>query len=583
MVNTFINPLVNPDASLGIRSFDDTDPIQLRHNFAAAEVSIVIRATYKQILGNAHVMESERLLVAESQLQRGDIRVREFVRQVAKSDLYLKLFAEKCSRLRSIELNFKHLLGRAPESAAEMAEHGRILDQGGWSAEIDSYIGSDEYLDAFGEDTVPYYRGHKTQMGKKMVGFTHMFQLLRGSASSDKDLTRQNRSRLNGSLMNNRPSSIAPVKGAPFPWRCPGVVTDVNQLLAKVFAIATDASTPPTTSNPYKTDAERQDQFYQAYQPYKETDPIELCPGFTDAEAEVVIRAVYRQVLGNAHVMESERLVVAESQLKRGELSVRELVRSLAKSELYRSRFFDNCYRYRSIELNYKHLLGRAPDSFEETRAHSTILDRDGFEADIDNYLDSDEYQTAFGENIVPYYRGYQTQPGQSMLEFTNMLQILGSASSSDRDLATQNKPQLTRAIIQNSPYGKLQASNVEDILAEVFRSTAAPAAQRQAMKPPAAEPALQKTIQEQAQTIGHLQQQLADLRPFAAIGAAYIKSDWQPASVVTPEPSTLLQQQAAAQTAQIAVLQEQLADARRYSAIGESRLNKWRSRAFRG
>jgi phycoerythrin-associated linker protein len=34
-------------------------------------------------------------------------------------------------------------------------------------------------------------------------------------------------------------------------------------------------------------------------------------------------------------------------------------------------------------------------------------LDHGGFGAEIDTYLDSDEYQTAFGEAIVPDYRGY--------------------------------------------------------------------------------------------------------------------------------------------------------------------------------
>ncbi len=170
--------------------------------------------------------------------------------------------------------------------------------------------------------------------------------------------------------------------------------------------------------------------------------------------------------------MESERSIVAESQFKRGEISVREFVRQLAKSEFYRSRFFDNCYRYRSIELNFKHLLGRAPDNFDEMRFHSMVLDREGFEADIDTYLDGDEYQNAFGESIVPYYRGYQTQPGQSMLEFTNMFQLLRSASSSDKDLVTNNQPLLTRALIQNSPYGQLKTSNASDILAGMFDSS---------------------------------------------------------------------------------------------------------------
>ncbi len=124
---------------------------------------------------------------------------------------------------------------------------------------------------------------------------------------------------------------------------------------------------------------------------FEETEPIELWPGFSSSEIEIVIRGVYRQVLGNAHLMESERLTAPESLLKQRDISVREFVRQVAKSELYRSRFFDNCPRYRFIELNFKHLLGRAPESYEEMTEHSQLLDRGGFEAEIDSYLDSSE------------------------------------------------------------------------------------------------------------------------------------------------------------------------------------------------
>ena len=89
--------------------------------------------------------------------------------------------------------------------------------------------------------------------------------------------------------------------------------------------------------------------------------PVELLPGDDDARKEQIIRAIYRQVLGNAYVMDSERQVVIESQFKLGEISVREFVRRLAKSDLYRSRFFESCARYRYIELAFRHLLGRAP------------------------------------------------------------------------------------------------------------------------------------------------------------------------------------------------------------------------------
>jgi len=68
--------------------------------------------------------------------------------------------------------------------------------------------------------------------------------------------------------------------------------------------------------------------------------PVELLPGATDSDKEEIIRSLYRQVLGNAYVMDSERQIVSESQFKLGEISIREFVRRLAKSDLYRSRFF---------------------------------------------------------------------------------------------------------------------------------------------------------------------------------------------------------------------------------------------------
>ncbi|MBE9038056.1 phycobilisome linker polypeptide [aff. Roholtiella sp. LEGE 12411] len=186
---------------------------------------------------------------------------------------------------------------------------------------------------------------------------------------------------------------------------------------------------------------------------FEDTDPIELWPDRSEEEVETVIRAVYRQVLGNAYVLESERLQVPESQLKRGEVSVREFVRQVAKSELYRSRFFDSSPRYRAIELNFRHLLGRAPSDLEETRAHSNILDTKGFEADIDCYIDSDEYQQTFGENIVPYIRGYKTEAIQSLVQFTHLFQLVRGASSSSLkgDIAGK-QPKLNSLVIQGTP-----------------------------------------------------------------------------------------------------------------------------------
>lgn len=197
---------------------------------------------------------------------------------------------------------------------------------------------------------------------------------------------------------------------------------------------------------------------------FEDTEPVELWPGRSSEEVESVIRAVYRQVLGNAYVMESERLTVPESQLKEGEITVREFVRQVGRSDLYRSRFFESCPRYRAIELNFKHFLGRAPDGYDDMKLHSNILDEGGFEADIDSYIDSEEYDSAYGENIVPYYRGYKTQTGKKMVGFTHMFQLLRGASSSDFKGSLSGKsPALNKYVIQETPLAVVPPSGGSD------------------------------------------------------------------------------------------------------------------------
>jgi phycoerythrin-associated linker protein len=159
--------------------------IELRPNSSQGEIDTVIRAVYKQVLGNPHVMESERLTSAESLLTSNEISVREFVRAVAKSDFYRRRYFEACAPYRFIELNFKHLLGRAPSDQAELSSHIRTCIERGFDAEIDSYIDSDEYQDKFGENTVPYYTGATSQVGKKQTSYNRTLSLYQGYAGVD--------------------------------------------------------------------------------------------------------------------------------------------------------------------------------------------------------------------------------------------------------------------------------------------------------------------------------------------------------------------------------------------------------------
>jgi len=191
--------------------------------------------------------------------------------------------------------------------------------------------------------------------------------------------------------------------------------------------------------------------------------PYENFSGDPDASKVEVINAAYRQVMGNAYVMDSERQLVPESQFKLGEISVREFIRRIAKSELYQSRFFDACSRYRYIELAFRHLLGRAPASFQEMRVHAERLDTLGYEADIDSFLDSDEYQNTFGEYTVPYQRGWKTESCSTMQEFGWSFQLLrGNSSSSLKGDLAGISSRLGGAVYQNRPLAVIAPSSAE-------------------------------------------------------------------------------------------------------------------------
>ncbi|NJN88295.1 MAG: photosystem I reaction center subunit XII [Leptolyngbyaceae cyanobacterium SL_7_1] len=177
---------------------------------------------------------------------------------------------------------------------------------------------------------------------------------------------------------------------------------------------------------------------------------VEMRPNYTKDDVETVARAVYKQLLGNDYLMKSERLTSAESLLRDGNLSVREFVRAVAKSELYKKKFLYNSFQTRVIELNCKHLLGRAPYDESEVVYHLDLYEQQGFDAEIDSYIDSEEYQANFGENIVPYYRGFQFYPGARTVAFNRMFRLYRGYANSDRSQSEGNLPHLARDLAQN-------------------------------------------------------------------------------------------------------------------------------------
>ncbi|MFM9100311.1 MAG: phycobilisome rod-core linker polypeptide [Cyanobium sp.] len=205
-------------AYLGTERFASASPKENWGNACSDDKAPLIRAVYKQVLGNQYVMNSERLEGAESLFKRGYLRVREFVRQVAKSGPYKAKFFENCNPYRFIELNIKHLLGSAPLNKAEMLHHFTILQEQGYDAEIDSYIDSAEYQERFGEEVVPYLHGWDYNAGQQGLQFFYMLQLARGVGASVRGDALKTESRLNPAVHAEQPMAVVSpnAKGAVF-------------------------------------------------------------------------------------------------------------------------------------------------------------------------------------------------------------------------------------------------------------------------------------------------------------------------------------------------------------------------------
>lgn len=184
---------------------------------------------------------------------------------------------------------------------------------------------------------------------------------------------------------------------------------------------------------------------------YDESSAVELRDNWTQDDTQAVIRAVYRQLLGNDYLMKSERLTSAESLLSSGYITVREFVRAVAKSELYKQKFFYSNFQTRTIELNYKHLLGRAPYTEAEVIFHLDLYQNKGYDADIDSYIDSEEYATNFGDNLVPSYKSFEYQPGQTSAGFTRMFSLYRGYANSDRAQAAGNQSHLADQLGRNT------------------------------------------------------------------------------------------------------------------------------------
>ncbi|MDJ0572637.1 MAG: phycobilisome rod-core linker polypeptide [Pleurocapsa sp. MO_192.B19] len=125
----------------------------------------------------------------------------------------------------------------------------------------------------------------------------------------------------------------------------------------------------------------------------------------SDSEIQELIWAAYRQIFNEQQILASNREKALESQLRGGQITVREFIRGLLLSETFRRRNYEPNSNYRFVEMCVQRVLGRNVYSDREKLAWSIVLATKGLAGFIDDLLDSEEYLDNFGDDILPYQR----------------------------------------------------------------------------------------------------------------------------------------------------------------------------------
>jgi len=349
-------------------------------------VKTLISAAYRQIFERdiAPYIAKNEFTAWESKLGNGEISVKEFIQGLGYSNLYLKEFYTPYPNTKVIELGTKHFLGRAPLDQAEIRKYNQILATQGIRAFIGALVDSVEYNQVFGEDTVPYRR-FPTLPAANFPNTEKLYN----------QLTKQNDDVV--------VPSFKPVQ--------PRVGASDTPLLARAIADITAQTNGINHSKPSFAELGRSynDGTGQSVEinVRKRTRIYHLTESTNQTERQQAINAIYCQVLDvfSGEVPDNFRRTDLEGKLQNGEISVRQFVRQLASSEIYRQRFLSPYPHGKVVEFLFRHLLGRTPATQEEIRQYNQLLDDSGLSSAVEAIVESPEYSCYFGEDVVPYNR----------------------------------------------------------------------------------------------------------------------------------------------------------------------------------
>ncbi|MDJ1176298.1 phycobilisome rod-core linker polypeptide [Roseofilum sp. BLCC_M114] len=397
----------------------------MKPGLSTSEKQEVVKAAYRQVFERDITRAySQSVSYLESQVKNGDISMKEFVRRLCLSPLYRQQFYEPFVNSRVVELAFRHILGRGLSSREEFQKYFSIVSDGGLPALVGALVDCQEYADYFGEETVPYLRGlgqeaqecrnwgPQQELFNYSAPFRKVPQFITTFAAYNRPLPDQH---VYGS--GNDPLEIQ--FGAIFPkeTRNPSASPapfgkDTRRLLIHRGAgIDSQVSAPKSRGKAPGTLGPKVFKLDQV--PGTVGKKAGTNVKFSETSTQAVIRACYLQVFGR-DVYDGQRLKVMEIRLENGDITVREFVKALAKSDVFRNLYWSSLYVVKAIEYIHRRLLGRPTYGRQEMNRYFDLCSKKGFYALVDAIIDSVEYAEAFGEDTVPYER-YLTPGGLSL------------------------------------------------------------------------------------------------------------------------------------------------------------------------
>ncbi|KOP26646.1 phycobilisome rod-core linker polypeptide CpcG2 [Hapalosiphon sp. MRB220] len=146
--------------SFGTADLNDDTPYfyRLENANSSSEIEALIWAAYRQVFNEQEILHFNRQIALETQLKNRSITVRDFIRGLAKSERFYQLIVAANNNYRLVEMCLKRLLGRSPYNQEEEIAWSIQIATRGWGGFVDALIDSQEYEQAFGDNTVPYQR-----------------------------------------------------------------------------------------------------------------------------------------------------------------------------------------------------------------------------------------------------------------------------------------------------------------------------------------------------------------------------------------------------------------------------------------